>query len=89
MKGSELDKHAHETGFLAVFEMAESIGGRTSETSIVGHLPAALTGVDFKAFLDKYVYGVKDHYEYLDKIGASRLLKLKTVPGYGYAATVK
>ena len=52
MKGSELDKHAHETGFLAVFEMAESIGGRTSETSIVGHLPAALTGVDFKAFLE-------------------------------------
>jgi glucose-6-phosphate isomerase len=31
--------------------MAESIGGRTSETSIVGHLPAALTGVDFAAFL--------------------------------------
>ncbi len=51
MKGSELDKHAHEAGFLAIFEMAESIGGRTSETSIVGHLPAALTGVDFGNFL--------------------------------------
>ena len=50
---------------------------------------ASKTDEDFKAFLDKYVYGVKDHYEYLDKIGASRLLKLKTVPGYGYAATVK
>ena len=32
--------------------MAESIGGRTSETSIVGHLPAALAGIDFKQFLD-------------------------------------
>lgn len=51
MKGSELDKYAREHGFLAVFEMAESIGGRTSETSIVGHVPAALTGVDFAAFL--------------------------------------
>ncbi|MCQ2379851.1 MAG: hypothetical protein MJ025_02875 [Victivallaceae bacterium] len=52
MKGSELDKHAHDNSFLAVFEMAESIGGRTSETSIVGHVPAALTGVDFGKFLD-------------------------------------
>ena len=32
--------------------MAESIGGRTSETSVVGHLPAALAGIDFAAFLD-------------------------------------
>ncbi len=52
MKGSELDRHAAESKFLAVFEMAESIGGRTSETSIVGHLPAALTGVNFAKFLD-------------------------------------
>ncbi|MBQ6352180.1 MAG: glucose-6-phosphate isomerase [Lentisphaeria bacterium] len=51
MPGSELDKYAHGKGFLAVFAMAESIGGRTSETSIVGHVPAALTGVDFKSFL--------------------------------------
>ena len=51
MPGSELDRHAREAGFLAVFEMAESIGGRTSETSIVGHVPAALTGVDFGSFL--------------------------------------
>ena len=51
MPGSELDKYARERGFLAVFAMAESIGGRTSETSIVGHVPAALTGVDFRRFL--------------------------------------
>ncbi len=50
---------------------------------------ASKTDEDFKAFLDKYVYGVKDHYEYLDKVGASRLLKLKSVPGFGYATTVK
>ena len=51
MPGSELDKYAKSKGFLAVFAMAESIGGRTSETSIVGHIPAALTGVDFRKFL--------------------------------------
>ena len=52
MKRSELDDTAHSGKWLQIFEMAESIGGRTSETSIVGHLPAALTGLDFKKFLD-------------------------------------
>ncbi|MCP3968398.1 MAG: glucose-6-phosphate isomerase [Lentisphaerae bacterium] len=52
MKDSLLWKHAEENKWLKVFEMAESIGGRTSETSIVGHLPAALAGIDFKAFLE-------------------------------------
>ncbi len=51
MKGSSLYEYAAENKWLAVFEMAESIGGRTSETAIVGHLPAALTGVDFASFL--------------------------------------
>ncbi len=52
MKGSLLDEYSRKNSWLAVFEMAESIGGRTSETSIVGHLPAALAGVDFKAMLE-------------------------------------
>lgn len=52
MCGSELDKHARGNHWLAVFEMADSIGGRTSETSIVGHVPAALTGVNFRRFLE-------------------------------------
>lgn len=52
MPNSELDVHAKENHWLACFEMAESIGGRTSETSIVGHLPAVLTGIDFASFLD-------------------------------------
>ena len=51
MAGSELDKHAKGNNWLKVLPMAESIGGRTSETSIVGHVPAALTGIDFSAFL--------------------------------------
>ena len=51
MKKSELDQLARGENWLKVFEMAESIGGRTSETSIVGHLPAALAGIDFESFL--------------------------------------
>ena len=51
MPGSKLDAHARENNWLAVFAMAESIGGRTSETAVVGHVPAALTGVDFKSFI--------------------------------------
>ena len=51
MKESKLDKHANANNWLKIFEMAESTGGRTSETSIVGHLPASLAGIDFAAFL--------------------------------------
>ena len=51
MKDSALWKEASAENWLAIFEMAESIGGRTSETAIVGHLPAALTGIDFRRFL--------------------------------------
>ena len=52
MKDSKLDVYANSANWLKIFHMAESIGGRTSETSIVGHLPAALAGIDFKAMLD-------------------------------------
>ena len=51
MRESKLDNMARSAQWLRVFEMAESIGGRTSETSIVGHLPAALAGIDFEALL--------------------------------------
>lgn len=52
MAGSELDQLARSENWLRVFEMADSIGGRTSETSIVGHLPAALAGIRFRTFLE-------------------------------------
>lgn len=47
---------------------------------------ASKTPEAFKDFLDKYVYGVKSHEEYLNLFDASRLLELREVPGYGYAA---
>ncbi len=51
MKDSQLDKYAKTANWLKVFPMADSIGGRTSETSVVGHLPAALAGIDFTSLL--------------------------------------
>jgi len=51
MPGSELDQLARQAKWRKVFPMADSIGGRTSVTSIVGHLPAALAGIDFSSFL--------------------------------------
>jgi glucose-6-phosphate isomerase len=47
--GSELDKLAHD--WIARFPMWDWVGGRTSETSAVGLLPAALQGFDVDAIL--------------------------------------
>lgn len=49
--GSELDKVATEGKWLARFPMWDWVGGRTSETSAVGLLPAALQGLDIDALL--------------------------------------
>lgn len=38
---------------------------------------AAKDDAGFKQYLDKYVYGCKNHDEYLEKIGISKLLKLR------------
>ena len=50
-EGSELDRLATVEGWLARFPMWEWVGGRTSITSAVGLLPAALQGIDIDAFL--------------------------------------
>ncbi len=49
--GSELDKHATKNGWLQRFPMWDWVGGRTSETSAVGLLPAALQGLDIDDLL--------------------------------------
>lgn len=51
-EGSELDKLAVGEGWIARFPMWDWVGGRTSVTSAVGLLPAALQGIDIKALLD-------------------------------------
>jgi len=50
-EGSELDQRATSEGWLQRFPMWDWVGGRTSVTSAVGLLPAALQGVDIRAFL--------------------------------------
>jgi glucose-6-phosphate isomerase len=52
MVGSKLDKLAADEGWLARFPMFDWVGGRTSETSVVGLLPAALQGLDVDGLLE-------------------------------------
>ncbi len=51
-ENSELDKIAVRDKWLARFPMWDWVGGRTSELSAVGLLPAALQGFDIDAMLD-------------------------------------
>jgi len=49
--GSALDRMATEERWLERFPMWDWVGGRTSETSAVGLLPAALQGLDWEGML--------------------------------------
>ncbi|HNQ25040.1 MAG TPA: glucose-6-phosphate isomerase [Phycisphaerae bacterium] len=49
--GSKLDQLARAQGWLGIFPMWDWVGGRTSELSAVGLLPAALQGIDIDALL--------------------------------------
>ncbi|NET60408.1 MAG: glucose-6-phosphate isomerase [Symploca sp. SIO2E6] len=50
-KDSKLDQLAKSEGWLATFPMYDWIGGRTSEMSAVGLLPAALQGIKIRELL--------------------------------------
>ncbi len=54
--GSELDRFAESRGWLRRFPMWDWVGGRTSELSAVGLLPAALQGID----IDEMLRGARD-----------------------------
>ena len=49
--GSELDQYATQHGWLRRFPMWDWVGGRTSELSAVGLLPAALQGIPIRELL--------------------------------------
>ncbi len=49
--GSQLHRRSEQEGWLTSFPMWDWVGGRTSETSPVGILPAALQGLDWQAIL--------------------------------------
>lgn len=70
MPGSKMDQTATSEGWLARFPMFDWVGGRTSELSAVGLLPAALQGLD----TDGLLAGAADCDE------ATRTHDLKTNP---------
>lgn len=45
---------------------------------------ASRTDETFHAFMKEWVYDLRDHREFLEKIGVNRLLDLKVTQGYGY-----
>ncbi len=47
------------------------------EEHIRDYVQASQTEEGMKAYMDRYVYGMKDHQEYLELIGAERLEYLK------------
>jgi glucose-6-phosphate isomerase len=51
MPGSHMDALARKEHWLAEFPMYDWVGGRTSELSAVGLLPAALQGIDLRSLL--------------------------------------
>ncbi|NJP10331.1 MAG: glucose-6-phosphate isomerase [Leptolyngbyaceae cyanobacterium RU_5_1] len=51
MPHSQMDRFAEAEQWLARFPMFDWVGGRTSELSAVGLLPAALQGIDIQAML--------------------------------------
>ncbi|WP_017305628.1 glucose-6-phosphate isomerase [Spirulina subsalsa] len=49
---SHLEKIAHSENWITTFPMHDWVGGRTSEMSAVGLVPAALQGIDIHALLE-------------------------------------
>lgn len=52
MSGSELDKYVISKQWIERFPMWDWVGGRTSELSAVGLLPAALQGIDIDGLIE-------------------------------------
>jgi glutaconate CoA-transferase subunit A len=51
---------------------------------LMDYVGKAKTEAGFKEWADSWVYGLKGHDDYLNKLGASRLEKLRAIPPFGY-----
>jgi glutaconate CoA-transferase subunit A len=51
---------------------------------LMDYVGKAKTAEGFKTWADNWIYGLKDHEAYLDKLGASRLEKMRSLPPFGY-----
>ena len=54
------------------------------EQHIGSYWTASRAAETFEKYLDEFVYGVKDRWEYLGKIGTRRLMELRADPKLGY-----
>jgi glutaconate CoA-transferase subunit A len=73
----ELPFAAHPTSVYRVYDY--------DAEQIESYVEATKTPESFRAFLDQYVYGVKDHWEYLERVGGMRRLNsLRADPILGY-----
>lgn len=50
---------------------------------------ASKTDQGFRAFVDRWVYGPKDHGDYIERLGANRLLDLRVTGGLGFVSSRK
>lgn len=73
----ELPFAAHPTSSYKVYDF--------DSAHIDLYAAASQTPAGFQAYLDEFVYGVKNHLEYLEKVGGQQLLdQLKADPDLGY-----
>jgi glutaconate CoA-transferase, subunit A len=73
----ELPFSAHPTGVYREYDY--------DAEHIESYVEATRTPESVKSYLDQYVHGVKDHWEYLEKIGgARRMTSLRADPVLGY-----
>jgi len=73
----ELPFAAHPTSVYGVYDY--------DAEQIERYVEATRTPQSFATFLDEYVYGVKDHWDYLEKVGGERHLNsLRADPILGY-----
>lgn len=77
----ELPWAAHPTGSYGKYE--------TDGDFIKNLYKASRTEEGMQAWLDEWVYGVKNHQAYLEKLGVTRLEDLRANPALGYSNKVK
>lgn len=77
----ELPYGAHPTGSQFFYDVDADF--------IRAFYQASKSGDAYKKWADEWIFGVSSHEEYLEKLGANRLMKLKANSVMGYSTTVK
>ena len=74
-----LEKAPADEKLKAALEAAKKAADAAADGSLIPET--------FKDYLEKWVYSCPDHAALLDKIGGSRLMRLKNEPHLGYSTT--